>query len=945
VSGPYRRQGRLLGRTVECAELDRRLTGLRGGGSGALVLQGEPGIGKTALLEHLSRRAVGCRVVRIAGNEAEAELAFASLHQACAPFLDRLDRLAEPQRLALEGAFGMRAGPPAERFLVGLAVLALLTDAAREAPLLCLVDDAQWLDQVSSQTLAFVARRLRLERILFVFAVRATTGPYPFADLPHLTVDRLGDHDSRELLATATPAGLDERIRERLLAEARGNPLALTELPKVVSLPGLLERDEARSFESTATQVEQSFLLRLEALREDTQRFVTLAAVEPVGDLALLERAARALGLEVDRVADEAQATELVHVRPMVRFLHPLVRSAALRKASPEERRAAHRALADAIDPREDFDRRIWHLAYATSEPDESVAADLEAAAGRAHAQGAVAAEAALLEQAVLLTPDPGRRSRRALAAASAKAQAGQYDTALELLDTAQLLVLDEDAHAMAELVRGRVLFASRSASAGLPVLVGAAKALEARMPDLARDTYRDALYAGLTAGRLDDDSVLQQVAQAVRSMPEPTRASRADALLRGLATVVADGYGAGVGSLRHAIRDYTRHPVDTNEAIAWLPLACRMAHDSFEFDAWSTLSETLVAACERSGALSVMPSALLLRLSNRVYAGELGTAAALAERAADIGDAYGGAFFAGYSAMVMTPWLGDEEATLRVLRSVTGDRGLEGEGKATSATAWAAAVLYNGLGRFEEAFAAGRAGIAHLAEMGLSTWSVVEMVEAASKLGIRDDDVRGAVDYLQGLAAAAQTDWALGAATLVTAQVTGASRAEAVFREAISHAERTGVHMLTARAHLLLGEWLLEHGSRTEGRPHLRRAHDMLSRFGAHGYAARAARGLASSGAPVESPRKASGVPLTGQEQQIAALAADGLTNPQIAAAVHLSAHTVEWHLRKIFTKLGVRSRREIAGALGALGSSGVPGEADGRRGEHLRAGRPPVD
>lgn len=897
--------------------LEGCLADARAGRGAALVLYGEAGIGKSALLDHTGDHAAGCRVLRIAGIESEAELAFGALHQLCAPLHTRFERLPEPQRLALHTAFGMTAGSPPDRFLVGLATLNLLADIAADEPLLCLIDDAQWLDEISGQTLAFVARRLLAERIAMLFAVRDPAGGHQMRDLPQLHIAGLGDHDARMLLAKAAPGHLDDGVRDRILGESRGNPLALLELPRELVTAQLTIRDVHNDEASLTGQLEAGFLRRLNALAPQTRLLVLLAAAEPVGDVALLRRAAADLGIDLEVAAAEAQSADLFSIRTMVRFRHPLVRSVAYRSAQPGERRRVHRALAEAIDPDLEPDRRDWHLAGAVDVADEAVASRLEQAAARATARGGLVAAAAFLERSTRLTPDPILRGTRALSAAQAKSRAGEFDAALDLLDAVRLQPLGERERALADLVRGQILFSSHSAGAGLPLLLAAAKTLERLDPGLAIETYRDAIYAALTAGFLPGDTGVEQVASAILAMEPSVNPPRSEQLLRGLAGVVVDGYGAGVPLVRQGLAAYRGVEISLDEGLGWLPLASRMAHNAWEFEVWSELSAKLVTLVEDAGALGLLPSALLLRLSNRVYAGDVNAADSLAAQSATLGEVTGSSFFANYGALVVAPWYGDEERTRRAITAITDDLRLRGEGKVLTATEWSAAVLYNGLGRYDAAFAAARRGAGHPAEMGLATWSMVEMVEAAAMLGTPEAAAAEA-GHIETMATASGTDWALGTAAYVRALASSGPAAESSYRESIDRLDHCGVRMLSARAHLVYGQWLSRENRRDEARHWLGLAHQRLAATGAAGYTARARRELAAVGVATNDPRPESGAALTDQEMQIARLAADGLTNPEIGARMFISAHTVEWHLRKVFSKLGIRSRRDIGAALG---------------------------
>ncbi|MBB6549278.1 ATP-binding protein [Nonomuraea rubra] len=905
----------LRGRQTECEALDQLVATVQSGHSAVLVVRGEAGIGKTALLEHARAGAAGCRIARAAGIESEMELAFGGLHQLCAPFLDHLPHLPAPQREALGTAFRLSAGPPPDRFLVGLSVLSLLADVADKEPLVCLVDDAQWLDRVSAQTLAFVARRLLAERIGLVFAVREPSLEDELAGLPELEVGRLSDGDARALLDSVVPGRLDARVRDRIVAETQGNPLALLELPQGLTpaeLAGGFGRPDTGSL---AGQIEQSFLRRVRSLPPETQRLLLIAAAEPVGDVALLARAADLLGID-SAAAAPAESAGLITIGARVRFRHPLVRSAAYRVASPEDRQGVHRALADATDPQADPDRRAWHLACAAAGPDEAVAAELERSAGRAQARGGVAAAAAFLERAAELTPDSARRGARALAAARAKHQAGGYDAALELLDAAELSPLGERELAQADLLRGQIMFASTSAGAGLPLLLKAARRLEPLDAGLARETYRDALYAALTAGRLPDGAQLADVAAAALAAPPGPRPERDDLLVNGVAAMVTESYAAGVPTVRRALDAFRTADISREEGLGWLPLASRMAHNTWDFDGWSMLSAKLVELARETGALSILPPALLLLVPNRVDAGQFAVAESLVAEAATIGEATGSRVFAHYCALVLEPWRGREAATRQAIEAITRDLALQGEGKVLTATHWANAVLCNGLGRYEEAYVAAERGCENPQELGLSISSLVELVEAATRSG-RPARAATAARHLDEMAQAAGTDWGLGTSALVRAQVSEGQAADALYREAIERLGRTEAGVARARSRLLYGEWLRRENRRAGAREQLGAAYELLAQMGAEAFAERARRELQATGETVRRRLVEVRTTLTAQEAHIAQLAGDGLTNSEIGALLFISPHTVEWHLRKIFVKLGIVSRKQIRATL----------------------------
>src|SRR3954468_24083604 len=549
-SGP---EGLMLhGRQEECAVLDGLLERARGGQSGVLLMRGETGVGKTALLEYAVGSASDFRVVRTAGVESEMELAFAALHQLCAPLLDWLERLSGAQRDALRTTFALSDGAVPDRFLVGLATLSLLSEVGEERPLLCVIDDAQSLDGPSAHVLALVARRLLAEPAVLLFAARQPTEE--LTGLPELVIEGLQDADARELLASVIPGPWDERLADQLVAETRGNPLALLELPRGLSAAQLAGGFGLPVAVSLEGRIEERFLQRLQDLSVQTRELLLVAAAEPLGDPALLWRAAERLGIPA-RELEPAERAALLQVDSRVRFRHPLVRSAVYRAASPAERRRVHLALAEATDTEVDPDRRAWHLAEATALPDEDVAADLEGAAARAQARGGLAVAAAFLERAAMLTPAPSHRTRRALAAARTKYEAGRFDDARTLLATADASALDHPDRAGVDLLRAQMAFASRRGSDAAPLLLEAAREFEPIDPSLARTTYLEALSAAMFAGRLARDRGGVGGGGAALAAPPPPQPPRpSDVLLRGLAVRFTQGYAAGAPILKEAL-------------------------------------------------------------------------------------------------------------------------------------------------------------------------------------------------------------------------------------------------------------------------------------------------------------------------------------------------------------------------------------------------------
>ncbi|HJY73651.1 MAG TPA: AAA family ATPase, partial [Streptosporangiaceae bacterium] len=654
----------LLDRLPERAALSQLLEAARGGRSGALVVHGEAGVGKTALLEDAIASAAGLRIARVAGIESEMELAYAALQQLCAQMLDGLDRLPDPQREALGVVFGLRAGEAPDRFLVGLAALSLLSEVAEQQPLLCVIDDAQWLDGASAQAMGFVARRLFAEQVALVVATREPGGQ--FRGLPELAVGGLGDGDARDLLASVIRRPLDERVQERFIAEAGGNPLALLELPQ-----GLTPAELAGAFGVTATpgllgRLEDSFRQRLGGLPATTQRLLLVAAAEPTGDPVLVLRAAGRLGIGMEAAAP-AEAEGLLTIGARVTFRHPLVRSAAYRAASPEERRAAHRALADATDPRADPDRRAWHRAQAAAGPDEEVAAELERSAGRAQARGGFAAAAAFLERSTALTPGPARRVARALAAAQATSQAGAFDAALGLLAAAEAGPLDELQRAQAALLHGQIALAFFRGRGAETLLLTAARLFEPLDARLARETYLEALSAALFAGRLPTGSGLREAAETARSAPPPPQPARAqDLLLDGLALLATDGYPAGAPALKAAVSAFRGDEVSREEGLRWLWQACYAAELVWDYGSWDVLSDRHVKLASEAGALSAMPIALNICALPQLLAGEFAAATSLITQLESVTEATGSSI-APYAALMLAALRGRETEAARL--------------------------------------------------------------------------------------------------------------------------------------------------------------------------------------------------------------------------------------------------------------------------------------
>jgi DNA-binding CsgD family transcriptional regulator len=903
-------QAMLFGRRAERAVIDGSIAAARAGQGQVLVLRGEAGIGKTALLDYLESSAGGCRIARLAGAEAEMELAYAGLHQLCAPFLDRLDRLPDPQRVALSTAFGLIGGDAPDRFMVGLAVLDLLADRAEERPLICIIDDAQWLDRVSAQTLGFVARRLVAERIVLAVAMRDLGDEPDFAGLPELTVGGLSEVDAGQLLDSVVKGPMDPRVRDRIIAETHGNPLALLELPRAWTTAELVDGFE-RS-DPLISRIEEGFVRRLSTLPEDTQRLLVAAAAEPLGDATLLWRAAAGLGLGPN-AGDAAEAAGLIRFGTRVRFRHPLVRAAAYRSASTQTRQAAHRALAEATDPDLDPDRRAWHRAHATQSPDEDIAAELEESAARAQSRGGLLAAAALLERSARLTPDPARRAERELAAAWRKRGGGALDAALALLAAIEAGPADKLRAAKAKHLRGQIALDQRRATEAVRVLVDAAQHLEPLDADLARETYLEALGAAIFSSTTDEAATAVAAAArqagSVRGEPRIT-----DLVLDALGTRLVDGHAAAVPSLAGALTkvrsiDYRADDVDRLLGQVGNPFTGYVATELWDFDAGRTVAELQVRRARDAGALVQLQFTTNELAVIDMLAGRLADAAALVEEDRMVSDITGNPPV-GYAAMLLAALRGSDAAAQLITAARDQTLAL-GEGRIVNFAGYALALLHNGLGRHDLALQAAREVFDRDVVAGYQMMAVSELAEAASRTG--DTELgAAALERMSGRARATPTDWALGIEARLRALL-GEQDADASFRESIRYLDRAGIRLELARGHLLYGEWLRRVGERINAREQLRTAHDLLLAMGATAFAERARRELAVLGEKGLQRSVETTEDLTVQEFHIARFARDGLSNAEIGARLFISPRTVEWHLGKVFTKLGISSRRQL--------------------------------
>jgi DNA-binding CsgD family transcriptional regulator len=899
----------LAGRGTECARLDELLAEAQVGRSAVLVLRGEPGIGKSALLDYAAERAQGYHVLRAIGVEWEMELPFAGLHQLCAGLLDGRERLPEPQNKAIATAFGLSSGPQPDRFLVGLAVLSLLSDAAEEHPLVCLVDDVQWLDRCSAQVLAFVARRLGAESVVLLFAQRESVWLEELSGLPALRIGGLPEASARDLLASVMTVPVDDRVRARILAETRGNPLALTELPREFSVGGFAGGFGLPSDGSLRGRIEASFHRRVQQLPSETQRLLLLAAADPTGEPALLVRASQEIGVAIGQLSP-AEADRLLELGAQVTFRHPLLRSAIYRAAASDERRAAHQALAAATDPDFDPDRRAWHRAHAIEGPDEDVARELEQSATRARARGGLAAAAAFLERSAALTPHPAVRAHRALEAAAIKQLAGTSQEALRLLASAAAGPLDPVDRARRKLLQGLIELDLMHAVAALPLLLDAARQLELLDVHLSREAYVAALLAAHIAGRFGPG--MQEVASAALQAPcVPDEPRAVDRLVDGLAAWFTGGYVASLPALKIALSALCEEGERKGVSVRWPWFARRVAAELFADDTWHYFASRSVQLAREAGALGLLPVFLHHLAHVRCFEGDLDGASAVLEEANSIAIATGTEPLV-WGRLSLAGFRGIEMEALALFEATVPATIARGdEGVVLTFSEHAQAVLYNGLGRYDKALGPAQSASTR-DELLMPVLSLSELVEAATRSG-QAEMADGTIERLSERTSAAGTEWALGIEARSKALLSDGAIAERLYREAIERLGHTRLAFELARAHLLYGEWLRRDKRRIDARDELRRAQDMFTSMGAEAFAARAGRELLATGETARKRTAETRDVLTAHETQIAQLARDGLSNAEIGARLFISPRTVEYHLHKVFTKVGITSREHL--------------------------------
>lgn len=898
----------LLGRDREKSQLDQLLVRLRAGQGSAMVLRGESGIGKTALLEYVMEKSQGCRTERATGVETESNLPFAGLHQLCEPMLDLLEHLPAPQRSALRATLGMSDDTLPDQFLTDLAVLGLFVEAGKLRPLVCLVDDLQWMDRDSIHCLAFVARRLTARRVALVFAEIRTSDEAQLVGVPELLIKGVGDREAHALLASRVHGALDVQVRDRIVAEAHGNPLEILQFPRDVTPAVLAGGFALPGAGLNESRLETNYVRRLRNLPKPTQQLLLIAAADSIGDPLLLWRAANVLGIPTTASAP-AEADELVRIGVRVTFTHPLARVACYRNSTALERQRVHAALAESTDSSTDYDRRAWHLAHAVSGPDEGVAAELERSVDLAERRGGVAAAAAFLERSTELTSDSLRRGERALAAAGASLETAALDATDRLLATAAMCPLDTLQEARLLRLRAQSSFARTRGVEALPLLLEAAKRLEPLDLGLSREAYLEALWAAVRAGRFGGHAVLETAVAASTSNGHPLPLRTVDMLLDALVVRFTEGYCFARAALERALAAFLEEDLRSGYLV-WCWLACQIAMDLWDDEACAQLTTNLIQTAREVGVLSALPFALSYMGAHMIFAGDFAAAEGLINEADAITTATYNTRFVDFS-VLLAAWRGDKSTTLELIEVTVNEASERGEGFAVAVADWATSVLNNGLGEFQEALVAAKSS-AERDDLGFGTWILPELVEAAARSG-QLEIAADALERLSERTGPSGGNWARATEAAARALLSNGEVAEHLYLEAISRFARTRVVVHLARAHLIYGEWLRRENRRVDARKHLREAVSMFDSMGATAFAGRARRELFAAGDVSVSLTHESCDELTTQEAHIAQLARDGFTNSDIGKKLFISPRTVQYHLHKVFRKLDITSREQL--------------------------------
>ena len=913
-----------VGRDLETRTIGRLIADARTGVSGVLVLEGEAGIGKTALLAHAETLGADMHVAWAAGVLPEADVPYSGLHQLLLPFLDGLDRIPVAHADALRVAFGLKEAPPRDRFFVGMAALALLSDAAMRTPVLCLIDDAHHLDAASLDALGFTARRLVADRVAILFAVRERDGPIAaLQGLSHAKVPCLDDAAGLELVASLAGPEADDSVARRIVTDTGGHPLAIIEAVRGLShdqLQGLTPLPEVLPL---VGELEDLFVERVRALPSDTQTVLLLAAADPSGDLGLVRRAAeQEYGLSSES-SEPPGVESFVSWSPRIQFQHPLLRSAAYYRASATERRRAHQALAAASDPARDADHRAWHLAVAAIEPDEEIARELEEAGDRARRRGGWAGAARFLERAAELTPDASRRAERTVACAHTRLLAGQPSSARSALTGARGDLIDPLLRCDAVRLEGKIDFTLGRPNAVASLLQAARMYVDHDARE-ARDTLLLAFDAVQIAGSFSRVE-LGEVLDAARTIEiDEARRTPGDDLLDGYATLVESGDSAGVPTLRRALDRLTADRPVTDDELSWLPLAWNTALELYDDRTLQTLTARWTMAARIHGSVAALSFGLGRLAHFDVVTGRYPAAQLVAAEARDIARA--GQIIARPDAIAglsTLAWRGREAETRTAAAELIPELTSVGRGIGVRVVQLAITVLELGLGNYREALRA----VAKAWPQGdlLQLNATPELVEAAARCG-ELDVARAALDAVRTRAEASATDWGIGLMLRSEALLADCDGAEDLYRAAIEHLGRTLVVPQLGRAHLLYGEWLRRQRRRRDARDELRTAFDIFGDIGADAFAERARAELLATGEHTRRRVAETLDQLTPQEEQVARLASEGASNMEIATQLFISVPTVVYHLQKAFRKLDVTNRTSLARALDEL--SDRPGD-----------------
>jgi DNA-binding CsgD family transcriptional regulator len=908
----------LLGRSTEFAALRRLITQACAGKGGVLVLHGEAGIGKTTLLETTHKELERLHVLRVENTEAESSLSFAGLQHLTSTLTSHVGGLPQPQREALSVALGRRPGPAPDRLHLGLAIMGLLSAAAEARPVVCLVDDAQWMDESSRAVLAFVARRISARRIAVVVAAQDVEDIAELSGLPAHAVRPLGDRDARELLDSTVRAPLDRRVRERVLVEAHGNPLALLQLPRWIGPTEMTARHTQRSVKAPK-RLEESFRTRLAKLPAEVRRFLLLAAAEPDGDPLIVRRAAALVEIGPDAPTQAEAAGILDAHGTRTCFRHPLLRSMVYAAASASERRGAHAALAECCDALHDPDRHAWHLGQAAAGFDEVTAGRLEAAARGAvrHSGAGTAVASGFWELAAALTVDRGTRASRLLSAVRAKQETGAFADALAILSTLRHEPLPEPERARVVLMHARNAYAIHRDEDSAMLLLDAAGLVADHDPEAGRYLLLDALGAIAFTGRCLTQDRRRDLADRAQRLGHATEADDHVGLMsKALVTSLTDGQAAAAPSLALAVKRFLADAdadADADAAEADASCAVRIAGHAalhlWDAQAWRQLVELQVHKARTEGDLAALPLGLNQLALAHIHAGELAAAAGCAAEAQNITQSTDMAPLR-YAELALAAWQGDEPRTLALADLATREATDRRETRLLTAAEHAQAVLHNGAGRPEAVLAlSGQGG----QDIQAGYWGLLaaEQAEAAVACG-QTARARSACSMLKDNAQVHGTAWAEAVSLQAQALLERGLEAELLFQRSVDQFTAAGAVLQAARTRLLWGEWLLSCGRRVQARDSLRTAQAAFSAAGAHAFAVRAGIKLSAAGERAIRPR--TGVhTLTAQELRVARMVAGGETSREVGAALFVSPRTVDAHVRSILRKLEVSSRRQL--------------------------------